>query len=319
MQQNFEKSLYSILGIIPAPFEIIVIIDGETTKFDALLKQPNITKLVLKSKGGPAKARNTGARIAKGDILCFIDSDIIIPKNLLKKVALEFEHNPTIAAIFGSYDDEPGKSNFLSQYRNLIHHYVHQSGKEEAFTFWSGFGAIRKEVFEKMNGFDEVTYPKPSIEDIDLGYRLKKAGYRIKLCKDLQVKHLKRWTAWSMVKVDFFNRALPWTNLILNNKQIANDLNLKTKDRIAVTLVFILIINCLFLFWLPALAYLIPIILVLFLSVNRGLIQFFYQKKGLLFTIRVIPWNLIFYFISGLAFLTGAIYYFFAPKNNKFA
>ena len=43
-----------------------------------------------------------------------------------------------------------------------------------------------------MGGFDEG-YHEPTIEDIDLGYRLKKAGYRIQLVKELQVKHLKRW------------------------------------------------------------------------------------------------------------------------------
>ncbi len=49
---------------------------------------------------------------------------------------------PDLAAVFGSYDDEPAAPNFLSQYKNLFHHFVHQQGSAEASTFWSGCGAI---------------------------------------------------------------------------------------------------------------------------------------------------------------------------------
>lgn len=69
-----------------------------------------------------------------------------------------------------------------------------------------------------MGGFDE-SYRKPSIEDIELGYRLKQAGLKIRLCKALQVKHLKRWEVVSLLRADFFYRALPWTELILRDRQ----------------------------------------------------------------------------------------------------
>ena len=76
-----------------------------------------------------------------------------------------------------------------------------------------------------LGGFDEG-YRQPSIEDIELGYRLKQAGHRIRLCKALQVKHLKRWSVVSLLKSDFFDRALPWTELILRDRRVINDLNL---------------------------------------------------------------------------------------------
>lgn len=121
-----------------------------------------------------------------------------------------FSRELDLAALIGSYDDAPGATNFLSQYRNLLHHYVHQTGNEEASTFWGACGAVRREVFLAMGGFDE-SYRQASIEDIELGYRLKRAGLKILLCKALQVKHLKRWEAGSLLKADFCYRALPWT------------------------------------------------------------------------------------------------------------
>ena len=57
----------------------------------------------------------------------------------------------------------------VSQYRNLLHHFVHQHGHAEASTFWAGCGAIRRAAFDAVGGFDAARFPRPSIEDIELG------------------------------------------------------------------------------------------------------------------------------------------------------
>lgn len=90
-----------------------------------------------------------------------------MPSDAVDRVAMVFKREPDIAALFGSYDDNPGETTFLSQYRNLLHHFVHQQGCEDASTFWAGCGAIRREVFLSIGGFDEG-YVRPAIEDIEL-------------------------------------------------------------------------------------------------------------------------------------------------------
>ena len=65
-----------------------------------------------------------------------------------------------------------------------------------------------------MGGHDE-RYRRPCIEDIELGYRLRDAGHEIRLCRDLQVKHLKRWRLGDMLTTDLLKRAVPWTRLML--------------------------------------------------------------------------------------------------------
>jgi GT2 family glycosyltransferase len=150
--------------------------------------------LKVPQAGGPAKARNLGAQASHGDILFFMDADVTLAPDTLEQVLAAFDTQPQIAALIGSYDDAPGAPNFLSQYKNLFHHYTHQRGCEEASTFWGACGAVRREVFSAVGGFDEA-YRYPSIEDIELGYRLKRAGHSIHLCKQVQVKHLKRWEA----------------------------------------------------------------------------------------------------------------------------
>ena len=115
-----------------------------------------------------------------------------------------FEADPGLAGLFGSYDDEPAAPGLVSRFRNLLHHYVHQAGTfvddaRPAQTFWTGCGLIRRDVFLEAGGFDPQLYRRPAIEDIELGYRMTRAGHRIVLARDVQATHLKRWTLprWS--------------------------------------------------------------------------------------------------------------------------
>lgn len=293
----------------PPPAEVILASDGKNVSIPDVENISGIIHLATGVQSGPAVARNLGAEHASGEVLCFIDSDIVVPVGLIKQVQQEFQNNPEVDALFGSYDTEPFMPNFLSQYRNLLHHYVHQKGREEAFTFWSGCGAIRREAFLRVEGFDGKRFPNPSIEDIELGYRLKRAGYSIRLCKNIQVKHLKKWEAYSMIKADFFHRALPWTELLLNEKGFNNDLNLKVSDRLSVVAIFLLLLILFGSILTPIVALLsIPVFLA-FLILNMELYQFFYQQKGWWFTLRVIPWHITFYLLSGLAFALGIANY----------
>ncbi|MBP1729373.1 MAG: glycosyl transferase [Deltaproteobacteria bacterium] len=300
----FRNSLQSIADSDSPPLEIIVVADGDSDGSWRIAKEFGARILHNPESQGPARARNLGARAAVGNILLFIDADITIPRNALSQVAAVFRGDPGLAALFGSYDDEPQATDFLSQYRNLFHHYVHQTACEEASTFWSGCGAIRREVFTALSGFNEH-YRQPSIEDIELGYRLRTAGYRIRLVKELKVKHLKRWGMISLLRADFFYRALPWTRLILREGRMLNDLNLKLSSRLSVICVCLLTAILPATVWQPWLAAPAAFLVTVLLALNWGLYCFFKDKRGLLFALRVIPWNWLYFLYSGLAFAIG--------------
>jgi glycosyltransferase involved in cell wall biosynthesis len=189
---SFCFCLSSISTSQNKPIETIVVADGDADNSWQVATEWGAKVIKVKQKGGPAQARNLGAAVAQGDILFFVDADVAIAPDTINRVKLAFEEDANLAALIGSYDDAPGASNFLSQYKNLFHHYTHQNANEDAFTFWGACGAIRREIFLDMSGFDE-SYRRPCVEDIELGYRLKAAGYTIRLDKALQVKHLKRW------------------------------------------------------------------------------------------------------------------------------
>jgi GT2 family glycosyltransferase len=199
-----------------------------------------VTVVNLPRHVGPAAARNRGASIASGEILLFLDSDVCVHSDTLGRIASAFRMDPSMAALIGSYDDDPDAKDFISQYRNLMHHFVHQTGRESASTFWSGCGAVWRHVFHDISGFDE-SYDRPAIEDIELGYRLLKSGHRVLLDHDLTVKHLKRWTFWDLVRTDICARGIPWTELILRDRHMPNDLNLQLSQRVSVALAFLLV------------------------------------------------------------------------------
>jgi len=304
--EKFRQCLASVTQCSPAPAEIIVVADGDAGCSSRIAEEFAARVLTTPAPVGPAQVRNVGAHAAKAEIIFFVDADVTLPQDAVGRIVAAFQDDPSVAAVFGSYDDDPFETNFLSQYKNLFHHQVHQTSREEAFTFWGACGAIRREVFLAMGGFDEG-YLHPTIEDIELGYRLKRAGYRIRLLKRLQIKHLKRWDVLSLLKADFFYRAIPWTDLILNEGRFIDDLNLKVSNRISVMLINILLATLLITLRFRWPIVICAVIMIALLGLNWELYRFFYRKRGLVFALMTIPWHWLYFFYSGLAFLFGFI------------
>jgi glycosyltransferase involved in cell wall biosynthesis len=220
--------------------EVIVVDDGSKDNTAAVARDFGATVLSTGTGSGPSYARNLGAKAAKGDVIFFLDSDVCVMANTLQKIRDSFDTDPALDALMGSYDENPSDPDFISQYRNLMHCYVHQIGAERASTFWSGCGAIRRDVFLEHSGFNE-NYGRPAIEDIELGYRLVQAKRKIILDHSILVTHMKRWTFWGLIKTDIFDRGIPWTELILRDRRMPDDLNLQLSQRVSVALVFILV------------------------------------------------------------------------------
>jgi glycosyltransferase involved in cell wall biosynthesis len=312
--EKFGRCLLSLKESRRPPSEVIVVADGDTDDSWQVAKEFGTQVFRFHTPKGPARARNFGASCALGDVLFFVDADVMVPPDAIERVIGYFTREPDMDALFGSYDDQPAEPNFLSQYRNLLHHYVHQGGREDASTFWGACGAIRREVFLSAGGFDE-RYAKPSVEDIELGYRLRKAGARIKLCKSLQVKHLKRWDIVSMLQADVFQRALPWTELIFSERTLINDLNTSTSARLSVVLAFTSVILLFLSYWDPLALFGALGAVAMLLVLNRSLYRFFLQKRGFRFAIQSIFWHWLYFIYSGAAFAIGGLRHTFSQNG----
>lgn len=184
--------------------------------------------------GGPAHARNVGAQRTRADVLVFVDADVEAHPDAFARIRGALESDAGLAAVFGSYDDRPAAGGAVSGYRNLLHHHVHHTSAGPATTFWAGLGAVRREAFAAVGGFDERRYPRASIEDVELGDRLARRGERMLLDPAIQGRHLKAWTLRTMIETDLLRRGVPWVALLLRTHRAGTGLNLGWRHRFSV-------------------------------------------------------------------------------------
>ena len=260
---------------------------------------PASRTFTLPEPQGPAHARNLGLRMAQGEWVLFLDSDVAIHSDAISRIVDRIRNNPNLDAIFGAYDDMPTEPGFVSQYRNLLHCFTHRHARRDACTFWTGCGAVRKEAFLRCGGLDE-RYDRPAVEDIEFGLRLRAAGGRILLDPAIQVTHLKRWSLAGMIRTDIFDRGVPWTKLILRGRSMPDDLNLRWSQRASVALSAVSVAALASGSLKIALASALTL-----LCLNLPFLSFLLAKRGAAFALRALPVHFLFHFYSGIAFALG--------------
>ena len=162
---NEEKYLPLLLESIKKQdfldYEIIIADAGSKDSTLQIAKKYNCE---ITTGGLPAKGRNEGAKVAKGDFLFFLDADTILPDNFLAKWLEEFGLRKLDIASF-CFDTQDKKKGF----QMMIDFYNEIAILLEETRPFSIIGVlVKKEVFEKLKGYDETI--KLS-EDTDLGRR----------------------------------------------------------------------------------------------------------------------------------------------------
>jgi len=285
-------------------YECIVVDDASTDDSVSVARGLNASVVTLDRRGGPARARNHGAARAHGEILVFLDSDVCVHADTLQRLDDYLGQHSQTVAVFGSYDDTPADPHFVSQYKNLLHHYVHHRSRRDAWTFWAGCGAMRRDVFLQAGGFDE-SYTRPSVEDIELGLRLRTHKRHIGLDPAIQVTHLKRWTMSSLLRADLFDRAIPWLLLMLRHRVVRHDLNVTVQDRASVVLVWIMMLTGAAMLVARSVSLSLGAVLIacaVALGIlNFAVYRFFTRTRGAWFAVRAVPLHWLYFWYCGLA------------------
>lgn len=190
---NAEKTIFSCVDAVlhqqGSGFEmdVIVVDDGSSDATADILKTFERVTCVSQPNSGPAAARNHGARLAKGDILFFTDSDCVPRLDWISTMLPYFDSSEVDVAA-GSY----GIANPESLLARCVHQeivYRHDTLMGEWIDVFGGYNvAVRAAVFRAIGGFDEG-YRFPSGEDNDLSYRLCQAGRKIRFVKQAKVDH----------------------------------------------------------------------------------------------------------------------------------
>lgn len=299
--------------------EVLVVDDCSTEASSVeIAERCGATVIRMPQNGGPGAARNHAAAIASGDILWLVDADVVAHETGAALIGEAFA-DPGVAAVFGSYDRRPPEGNFASQYKNLVHRYYHQRGRTDSDTFWSGCGAIRKSAFLELGGFDGARYGRPSIEDIEFGFRMRKAGLRIRLLPELLGTHLKHWTMLELVRTDIFQRAVPWSHLILSGRGMNNDLNVSGRERLKAGFAGLWFLSLLTMLapgaWNPAPAG--AILMTAIVGVlNADLFNFFRRNGGLGFALLATAYHQVYYVYSAATFAVCTLQYHLGGKKD---
>ncbi len=323
---NAERTLEACLSSLrnqdwPGDRLALIYVDDASTDRSREIAARFADRIIVStgSPRGPAAARNLGVRVTSEEVIAFFDADVVAQPDTLSTLLKPLVDDPGLDAAFGSYDSEPMHQGVVSQYRNLFHHYTHQNGNEEASTFWAGCGAVRRKAFEQVKGFDAGLYPKPMIEDIELGHRMRDAGMRIRLQKDAQVKHLKKWTVAGILRADIFYRGIPWMKLLLSergqSKEIG-DLNLRLAAMFSIPLVWGAIFLSFFCYRFPVLLPLAILAISLCVFMNLPTYRYFCRIRGFLFAVKTIPLHLLYHFYNGISAVGGVLGYFLSGNRR---
>ena len=254
------------------------------------------------------RPRNRGAQLASAPLIFFLDADVAVHADALSRGMARFVADPGLTALFGSYDDHPPARDVVSQFRNLLHHFVHQQGvfdgdTRPVHTFWTGCGMIRRQVFLDFGGFDPRLYPRPAIEDIELGYRLTRTGHRIILARDVLATHLKRWSLPEMVRTDIFRRGVPWMLLLKRSGTVETDLNVKPTQQICVAFTGLILLALVTLPWNSWAAVVAVLGSVVIVWLNRDFYRFLGRCRGPGFALAALPLHLVYFTCCGLSVL----------------
>ena len=160
-------------------YEVIITDDGsETTAQEMIEEQYPWVKWVQGKRKGPAANRNNGAKYAQGEWLFFTDDDCLPDPQWLKAYAEAIVNFPNYQVLEGrTYVDRPQQS--LAEISP-----INESGGH----LWSCNFSINKKLFELLGGFDE-RFPYAAMEDVEIQFRLKKAGYDFLFIKSASVCH----------------------------------------------------------------------------------------------------------------------------------
>ncbi len=293
--------------------EVIIVDDCSTDDTVEIAKTYATRVIQMEQNGGPAKARNRGVEEAKGDIIFFLDSDVLVLDGTVQEVKDYFENEHAANCVIGVCATEPLNNGFVPKYMAMFE-YIHLMDAlgENLSVFAPRCGAIKKELFQKVGGYDE-SYKGADVEDFELAQRINETD-SIALNPKMLVRHQFVNNVEEAVK-NYFKRAVMWIHLFMKNKQFDNAGPTAPSNAIAAVCAFLSFGTALTWPLMNGAEYAFFLLMILFLFFNIRWWNFMRKEEGFLFSAKALLLNYVLGIDIVAASLYGLITYPFTNKD----
>ena len=280
---NSEKFMPNLLDSIfnngIEDMEVIIVDDCSNDDTVKIAKSYPVRVIELEKNEGPAKARNIGVKAAKGDIIFFLDSDVIVLDGAIKEVKDYFGKNPSANCVIGICSTESLNNGFVPKYMAMFE-YIHLIGTKDnkVSVFAPRCGAVRKDFFEKIGGYNEM-YRGADVEDFE-------------------------FATFKQAARNYFKRAVMWVHLFLKEKKLDNAGPTAPGNGIAAICAFFSFMGLFFIPFIDMAKYIFISLLIVFLLANIKWWNFMRKEAGFLFAVRALFLN----YILGIDIMIAAMY-----------
>lgn len=186
--------------------EVIVVDDCSTDDTVEIAEGMGCRLVRQKRNGGPARARNDGAAVARGEILIFVDADTQMRHDSILEAVRALSRDG-VGAVSGMYEPEPINPGFFPRYYAYLKYQAYCANDTDRINVFSGqCGAIGKELFDRLGGYSSIAWGV-DIENEELGLRINRRSV-VALSRRFRVGH--NFPGFRKLLFVFTNRVYWW-------------------------------------------------------------------------------------------------------------
>lgn len=293
--------------------ELVIIDDGSTDSTVDYVKKL-ITKLncpvrviPIKKNIGPARSRNFGVKHARGSFVLFLDSDVQLKKQSLQN-AYNLVKKGKVNAFTGIWHYHQTTNKFFPKFKALrdwSYWSVERKKNAHYYLFSTRVAGIKKSLFRRLGGFNR-DYPEPTVEDIELTYRIEKLS-PITFAPNIVVNH--EFEDFLPIAIKYFKRSRDWVRLYLERYRF-DPVATSQKEAIKSIISSLFLIFLLTSIFLRPFIYLAMVLGVTYIYFEVKFWLFLYKKEGWSFVLKAIPTSFALYFIVNLGAVVGLLQYY---------